>query len=212
MEFNKAVALTGVIVTRMDGSGKGGGALSAVAATGAKICFLASGEKPEAFEAYDSQKFVSRLLGFPDLPALLEKAKEATSETNLEKVAEEGKLDYAVFLEQLNAMQKLGPLKQVAQMLGMYEIPKEAMEKNEENFKRFAPMIKSMTAEERKKPELMKQKTRQERVARGAGVGVDEVRQLVGNFEKMQKMFNLMKRDRSLLKRLGKMVPGGLGG
>lgn len=208
-QFDSAVGLTGVIITKMDGSGKGGGALSAVAASqAAKIAFIASGEKPDAFEAFDAKKFVARLCGFPDLDALLSKAKEMSSEENLQKAMEEGKLDYETFLAQMKAMKKMGPLKQIMQMVGAYDLPEEMVGKSEEKMKSFESAINSMTPAERKDPKLMKIRTRQERVAKGSGQKMDEVREMIDNFDRVQKMMKGMRGNRGFLKGIQKMMPG----
>lgn len=208
-QFDEAVGrLTGVIVTKMDGSGKGGGALSAVAASkSSSIAFIAFGEKPEAFEPFDAKKFVARLCGFPDLGALLRKAKELSSEEGLQKAVEEGRLDYDTFLAQLRAMKKMGPLKQVMQMLGAYDVPEEFVGKSEEKMRKFEAAVNSMSREERKEPKLLKAKARQQRVAKGAGLKDDEVRELVDNFERMQKMMKGLRGNRGMMKHLSKMVP-----
>jgi signal recognition particle subunit SRP54 len=210
-QFDEAVpgGLNGVIITKMDGSGKGGGALSAVASSKAsKIAFIAYGEKPEAFEPFDAKRFVARLCGFPDLESLLTKAKEATSEEDLQKALEEGRLDYDTFLSQLSAMKKMGPLKSVMQMVGVYDIPEEFLGKGEEKMGRFEAAVRSMTRSERKDPKLMKSRARQQRVARGAGLKEDDVRELVDNFERMQKMMKGMRGNRGLMKHLSKLMPG----
>ena len=207
-EFHETVGLTGVVVTKMDGSGKGGGALSSVAVSGTRVAFVGTGEKPGDFEAFDPTRFAARLLGFPDLPSLLEKAKEVTDEQVLEKSMEEGKLDYASFLAQLRAMKKMGPLKQVMQMLGAYDIHEEMVGKSEEKLKLFEAAVLSMTPKERKTPELMHDRSRQERVAKGSGLKPNEVRELVANFDKVNKMMKMMKKNRGMLKNLGKMMPG----
>ncbi len=208
-QFDEAVGLSGVIITKMDGSGKGGGALSAVAASkAAKISFIASGEKPDAFEAFDAKKFVARLCGFPDLDALLSKAKELSTEENLQKAMEEGKLDYETFLAQMKAMKKMGPLKQIMQMAGAYDLPEELVGKSEEKMKSFEAAIHSMTPAERKEPKLMKVRSRQERVAKGAGLKLDDIREMTENFDRVQKMIKGMRGNRGFLKGLQKMMPG----
>lgn len=210
--FRDAVGITGVIVTKMDGSGKGGGALSAVNASGAKIAFLGTGEKPEALEVFDAKRFVARLCGFPDLAELLEKVKEAGDEQALQDALAEGKLDYNTFMSQMRAMKKMGPLKGVFQMMGMYDLPEEMVGKSEQKMKSFEACVNSMTPEERSKPDLMKNAKRQERVARGAGVDAKEVRELVSNFEKSSKLVKGLRGNRGLMKKLGKMMPGGMKG
>jgi signal recognition particle subunit SRP54 len=208
-QFDEAVGLSGVIVTKMDGSGKGGGALSAVAASkAARIAFIASGEKPDAFEAFDARKFVARLCGFPDLDALLSKAKEMSAEESLQRAMEEGKLDYGTFLAQMKAMRKMGPLKQIMQMVGAYDLPEDLLGKSEEKMRSFESAINSMTPSERKDPKLLKVRSRQERVARGAGLALDEVREMTENFDRVQKMIKGMRGNRGLLKGISKMMPG----
>ncbi|VVB69890.1 Signal recognition particle 54 kDa protein [uncultured archaeon] len=178
----------------MDGSAKGGGVLSAVAASGSRILFLGTGEKPEDLTAYDPKKFVSTLLGFPDFETLLEKAKEIKVPKELPQ-----KLDYATFIEQLKSMKKMGPLKSIMQMMGVYDIPEEFVGKSEEKLKVFENAYNSMTAKERTETELMKERSRQERVAKGAGLKPDEVKEMVTNFEKINKMMKGFGKNRGLM-------------
>ncbi|MFH1106540.1 MAG: signal recognition particle protein Srp19, partial [Candidatus Micrarchaeota archaeon] len=206
-QFQKSVGITGVIVTKMDGSGKGGGALSAVHASKSRVAFIASGEKPDALEVFDAKKFVARLVGFADLESLLSKVQDISDEEAMQKVLEEGRLDYETFLAQLRSMRKMGPLKQVLQMMGLYDVPQELLGKSEENMRRFESAVLSMTPAERKDPNLMKHRSRQERVAAGAGLSLDDVRELVSNFERMQKMMKGMRGNRSLMKHMQKMMP-----
>jgi len=114
----------------------------------------------------------------------------------------------------MRAMKKMGPLKQVMQMLGAYDLPEELVGKSEEKMKAFEAAVLSMTKKERLNPDLMHNKSRQERVAKGAGLKPDEVRELVSNFDKMQKLLKGMKKNRGLLKRFSKLAPdiGKLGG
>ncbi len=206
-EFNNAVGVTGVIVTKMDGSGKGGGALSAVSTSQSRVAFIGTGEKPDAFEIFDAKRFVSRLCGFPDLQSLLEKVSEAHKEEELQKALEEGKLDFNTFLTQMKAMKKMGPLKQIMQMMGAYDLPEEMVGKSEEKMKHFEAAVLSMTPKERKEPELMKNRARQERVAKGSGMKHDEVRELISNFDRVQKMMKGMRGNRGMMKHLQKMMP-----
>jgi signal recognition particle subunit SRP54 len=210
LQFSEAVAITGVIVTKMDGSGKGGGALSAVKASNSKVAFITLGEKPDALEVFDAKKFVARLVGFADLDSLLEKVREISDEEAMQKVLEEGKLDYETFLSQMRSMKKMGPMKQILQMLGMYDIPEEMLHQSEAKMKSFEAAVLSMSKTERKEPELMKNRSRQERVAYGAGLKIEDVKELVNNFERMQKMMKGMKGNRGLMKRFGNMLPPGL--
>ncbi len=208
-QFSKATPVTGVVITKMDGSGKGGGALSSVHATGAKVSFIGTGEKMDALEVFDSKKFVAQLVGFPDLETLLEKVKEASDEKAIQKVMETGKLDYEAFMAQMRAMRKMGPLKKVLQMIGVYDVPEEMTEKSEEKLKLFENIVNSMTENERQNPDLVNNKSRQERVAKGAGVALSEVKELVKQFNTISKFMSGAKKNKGLMKRLAGKMPGG---
>ncbi len=207
-EFDGAIGLSGVIVSKMDGSGKGGGALSSVAVSGANIAFIGTGEKLRDLESFDVEAFVGTLVGFPNIKALLEKAREVSDGETLEKALSEGKLNYSSFLSQMRAMQKMGPMKQVMQMLGVYDVPDEVLGQSEAKLKQFEAAVLSMTPVERKKPDLMKQSSRQVRVSRGAGIKESEVKELVKNFGRASKMVKQLGRNRGFLKGLGKRFPG----
>jgi signal recognition particle subunit SRP54 len=210
-EFNSAVPLSGVIVTKMDGSGKGGGALSSVAASNAKIAFVGVGEKPSDFEVYNSEKFVGRLLGVPDIGALMEKIKEISKEGEMKEVDLEN-LTIESFYEQLKAAKKLGPLGNVFSMLGAADIPKEMVQQSEEKLKKFESMINSMTKSEKKDAALLKNNAaRIARIARGSGCSEKEVKEFLSQFEKMEKMMGMFKRNRGFRKKMEKMMKGGLG-
>jgi signal recognition particle subunit SRP54 len=211
-EFNKAVGLTGVVVTKMDGSGKGGGALSSVAASGARIAFIGTGEKIEDFEVFDAKKFVGRLLGFPDLEGLLEKVRKAGEESiHAEKILEE-ELTIESFYEQLKATKKLGPLKGVFQMMGMVDLPKELMEESEEKLRKYEVIISSMTKEERKNVELVRKNPKRiERIAKGSGTKVEDVRELLSQFEKMRKFLDMFKKNRGLRRQVERFMKSGGG-
>ena len=206
-EFHSTVGVTGVIVTKMDGSGKGGGALSSLAVTGSRVAFIGTGEKITDIQPFDSTRFVAELVGFPDLASLLDKMKEASDEESVQKAIAEGKLDFESFLAQMRAMRKMGPMKQIMQMLGVYDLPEEMVAQSEEKMKAFEAAVLSMTPAERKNPDLMKSKTRQTRVAKGAGLKEDDVRELIKNFEKSVKMMKQFKGNKGLLKKFGKMIP-----
>ncbi len=189
-EFNKLVGITGVIVTKMDGTAKAGSALAATSVTGAKVKFVGVGEKLEDFEVYDPTRFVSRLLGLGDLQTLLEKAKEIEiKKESVEKIAE-GKFTLQDFMEQIEAMGKMGPLSQVANMIpgmGMMKIPEGMIEKQEQKLKAFKYIIQSMTKDEREFPELINSK-RIVRIAKGSGRSEAEVRELLNQYNQMRKL------------------------
>ena len=207
-EFHDAVGLSGVIITKMDGSGKGGGALSAVASSKAKVAFIGTGEKMDALEPFDAQKFVGRLLGFPDLEALMEKVRKIAEEEKLPEAGED-KLTLRVFYEQLKAAKKLGPLSSVFSMLGAADMPSDMVKTSEEKLKKFENIINSMTPAEREDAALLrKNRTRIERAAKGSGTRPEDVRELLSQFEKVNSMFTQFKKNRGMRKRVEKMMKG----
>jgi len=208
-EFNSAVPLSGVIVSKMDGSGKGGGALSSVSASDAKIAFVGIGEKPGDFEIYSSEKFVGRLLAVPDIGALMEKIKEIQKDTDVKKIEEMEELTIEAFYEQLKAAKKLGPLGNVFSMLGAADIPKEMVQQSEEKLKKFESMINSMTKAEKRDASLLKNNAaRVARIAKGSGCSEKDVRDFLSQFEKMEKMMGMFKRNRGFRKKMEKMMQG----
>jgi signal recognition particle subunit SRP54 len=210
-EFNATIPITGVIVTKLDGSGKGGGALSAVAATGAKVAFIGTGEKIDDLEVFDSKKYVGRLLGFPDLETLLAKMERIAEEEQLkpEELLEE-EFTIKTFYEQLRATKKMGPLKNVFAMFGMVDLPKEVVEQSEEKLKMYEAIINSMTPAERDDASLVKKShSRQERIAKGAGVKVEDVRRLIAEFEKVEKVMNMFKKNRGFRRQMERFMRGG---
>jgi len=207
-EFHNAVGLTGVIITKLDGSGKGGGALSAVSSSGAKVAFIGTGEKMDALEPFDAQKFVGRLLGFPDIGALLEKVKKISEEQNLPTEMED-KLTLRTFYEQLKAAKKLGPLSGVFSMLGAADVPADMVKTSEDKLKKFEVIISSMTEKEREDAELLKKsRTRIERIAAGSGTKPEDVRDLLTQFERVNGMFTQFKKNRGFRKKMEKMMKG----
>jgi len=208
-QFNAAVPLSGVIVTKMEGSGKGGGALSAVSATGARIAFIGTGEKMDDLEVYDSERFVGRLLGVPDLKGLMEKVEKISKETDLEKIATED-LTIESFYEQLKAAKKMGPLGNVFSMLGAADLPKEFVQQSEDKLKKFENMINSMAKAEKKDAKLIRrQPSRIARIAAGSGCTEQDVREFLSQFEKMEKMMGQFKKNRGFRKKVEQMLQGG---
>ncbi|MFH0817468.1 MAG: signal recognition particle receptor subunit alpha [Candidatus Micrarchaeota archaeon] len=211
-EFNSAVPVTGVIITKMDGSGKGGGALSSVGGTDAKVAFIGVGEKLGDFEPFDAKKYVGRLLGFPDLETLIEKVKEISEQENLKPEMLEEKFTIKTFYEQLKAAKKLGPLKSVFSMLGMVDVPKDMMEQSEQKLKIYENIIGSMTKEERENAELLrKNKSRIERIAKGSGTKPEDVKELLSRFSQMEKMLSQFKHNRGFRKKMEHMMKKGGG-
>lgn len=197
--FREAIPLNALIITRMDGSGKGGAALSSASAAGAKIAFIGTGEKVDDFEEYDPKSYVARLLGVPDIKAIMEKFKEMGVER--QEMPEE--ITAEVLLEQIKQARKAGPIDQLFSLVGMKAKQDEAAEK----MKRIEAVIESMTNEERKNIELVKKsRSRIMRVAKGAGVEEKDVVAFIKEFEKMKKLFDKVKNDRKLRGELEKMV------
>jgi len=189
-EFNKSVGIDAVIITKMDGSAKAGGALSAIARTGAKIAFIGTGEAINELEQFDANSYLSRLLGIPNIQLLVEKVKEQVKPK--EEVEE---LNFETFYESLKTMKNLGLMK-IFSMLGNPDIPRELLDLGEEKMKKYEAIIQSMTEEERKNPELLKNQSRIARIAKGSGTSETDVKELVLNFEKMKKMMQKMQKDR----------------
>ena len=209
-EFNEAVGITGVIVTKMDGSGRGGGALSAVSAAKVNITFIGTGEKMNSLELYNSEKFVGRLLGIPDIESLIKNVNEAIKEANLkpeEINAEE--LNFDTFYSQLKTMSKMGPVKNMLGMMGMADVPKNLVEQGEEKMAKYKVIIGSMTKEERKNDKLLKDHSRITRIAKGSGTQEKDVRMLINEFNKMKKFYEMFKNDRNVKKNLSKFMKTG---
>ncbi len=205
--FDEAVKISGVVVTKMDGSGRGGGALSATNAANAKVMFIGMGEKLANIEPYDSEKFIGGLLGMPDIASLVSHVQNAIKEANIKP--EEMELDdlsYDSFYTQLKAMGSMGPLKNIFGMMGMPDAPKEVMEQSEDKLRKYKVIIASMTRDERKNGRLLHEPGRIGRIAKGAGVSERDVHALVSDFNKMKKMFDSMKNDRNFKKRFAKFM------
>ncbi|MGC8495709.1 MAG: signal recognition particle receptor subunit alpha [Candidatus Micrarchaeia archaeon] len=208
-EFDNAIKISGIIVTKMDGSGKGGGALSAANAAHARALFIGTGEKLNNLEPFNAEKFIGGLLGMPDIESLVEHVQQAVKEASLkpEEINME-KLNFETFYAQLKAMNKMGPLKNVLGMLGAVDAPKELVEQSEEKLKRYKVIIDSMTKEERSDEKLIHESSRIKRIAKGSGTTEKDVHGLIADFGKMKKMFDMFKNDRSFRKRFSKMGIG----
>jgi signal recognition particle subunit SRP54 len=196
--FHETTGVTGVIITKLDGTAKGGGALSACAITGAPVKFIGVGEKVDALEEFKPKNFVGRLLGMGDLEALLEKAKEAISEDDakdMQKKLLKGEFTLIDLYEQTEAMRKMGPLSKVLEMMpgmGQLQIPKEALAGQEAKLDHWKIIMGSMTKEELEDPEIMSS-SRIERVSKGSGMSEREVRELIKQHKQSKKLFKMLK-------------------
>ncbi len=194
-EFNKLVGITGIIVTKLDGTAKGGGALAAASVSGARVKFIGTGEKAGDLEPYDPKRFLSRLIGYGDLQGLMEKAKDLDIDQDAAKRMMEGKFDLNDFRDQMDNMNKMGSFSKVAEMipgLGQMKIPKDMLDVQEGKMKKWKHAIDSMTAFERSSPNEIKQ-SRIKRIARGAGLHESDVRQLLKYYKQTKKMMKLAK-------------------
>ena len=197
--FHKATPLGSIFLAKLDGSARGGGALSAVAATGAKIKFIGTGESIEDIEHFNPTRFVGRLLGMGDLQGLLEKVREAELALPKKRMKAilAGKFTLTDMYEQLEAMRGMGRLKKLLGMLpGLsYQIPDEVLDVAEERLHKWRAIIQSMTPEERENPKIVKS-SRIRRIARGSGTTEKDVKELLKQYFLMKRMFKSMKKGR----------------
>lgn len=215
--FHDTVGVSGVVLTKLDGTAKGGGALSACAVTGAPIKFIGVGEKIDALEEFKPKNFVGRLLGMGDLEALLEKAKLAISEEDaqdMQKKLLKGDFSLLDMYQQMEAVKKMGPLSKVMEMIpGMSsQIPKEALSAQQENLDVWKHILGSMTKQELEDPSIIR-RSRVSRIADGCGQPEKAVRDLVKQHRKSKKMMKMLKgkggSDKQMKKLMQKMGQGG---
>jgi len=205
--FHEATPIGAIIITKLDGSSRGGGALSAVAATGAPIKFIGTGEKIEDLEAFIPSRFVGRLLGMGDLETLLEKVKDAEINVPQKKAKDimSGNFTLTDMYEQFQAVKKMGPFGKVLQMIpGMSaDVPEEMLNTAEGRLDKWGIIIQSMTPAEKENPKLLNS-SRAKRIARGSGTTEKEVKELLKQYVMMRKMLKMFKHKKKL--------PFGLGG
>lgn len=210
--FHDAVGLTGVILTKLDGSAKGGGALSAVAETGAPIVFIGTGEHIEDLEKFDPARFISRLLGMGDIKALMETASEVMDEEDAEELARRlmsGKFNLIDMYNQMEAMTKMGPLKKIFSMLGFVDrMSDEEVEELQKKLRNFRIIMDSMTREELENPKLIKS-SRIKRIARGSGMSENDVRALLKHYNQSKKAIKGFSGNRKLQRQLMKQLDSG---
>jgi signal recognition particle subunit SRP54 len=203
--FNEATNIGSILVTKLDGTAKGGGALSAVAATGAKIKFISVGEGTDDLEQFVPSNFVGRILGIGDVASLVEKVREAEIKIPEKKARAmlQGRFNLKDMYDQLEAIRKMGPLKKVLGMLpGASNLPDDAMENAEEKMDAWRVMIQSMTKDEVEEPKII-DSSRARRIARGSGRTEKEVKELVNQYSRMKKMMKSMKgRQGAMMRRL----------
>ena len=203
--FNEALGIDGVVLTKLDGDSRGGAALSVKQVTGKPIKFAGMGEKLDCLEPFYPDRMASRILGMGDVMSLIEKAQEnfdAEKAAKLEKQLSKNKFDLEDFLDQFAQIRNMGGLSKMASMFpGANKISSEQIDAGEKEFRTMEAIIRSMTKEERKKPEILNA-SRRKRIAAGAGTTVNKVNSLIKKYEDTK---TLMKRLNS-----GKFNPRGM--
>ncbi|HEU0114108.1 MAG TPA: signal recognition particle protein, partial [Thermomicrobiales bacterium] len=202
------LGVTGLILTKMDGDARGGAALSIRAVTGVPIKFIGMGEKLDALEPFYPNRLASRILGMGDVLSLIERAQAQTNEDEARDLQErmfKGRFNLEDFLEQLQKIKKMGPLTQLLDMIpGLGAQMRQAKAQiSDDDYKQIEAIIFSMTPEERRNPHIIgKQRTR--RIAKGSGRSSQEIKQLLKQFEEMQRMMTQVGK----MAKKGKMPPG----
>jgi len=201
--FHESCDVTGVIITKLDGTAKGGGALTGASVTNAKIKFIGVGEKIDDLEEFNPEGFVSRMLGMGDIEALLEKAKEVMTEEQAQDMGKKflkGDFNFLDLYEQMQAMSKMGPLNKLVDMIpgmGKVDIPKDMLNVQEGKLKRWKFIMQSMCKDELENPEMFN-RTRIERIAKGSGTTSKEVRELLKQYRQSKKLVKHMKPGKNM--------------
>ncbi len=200
--FHKVAPLGSIILTKMDGSARGGGALAAVAKTGAKVIFIGVGEKLEELDPFDPPSFVSRLLGMGDLKSLVDRMRKAQLVAQPDALIR-GRFTLLEFKQQLEGLSKMGPLRKILELLpGSYEITPELEKAGSENVKKWIAIMNSMTREELANPDTIT-RSRIIRIAKGSGTSTKDVKNLLTTYKRTQKLLRQLSRSRG-----GRLIPG----
>ncbi|GAC1401077.1 MAG: signal recognition particle protein [Ktedonobacteraceae bacterium] len=217
-DFNKAVSLTGMILTKMDGDARGGAALSIRSVTGVTIKFMATGEKIDALQPFYPERLASRILGMGDVVSLIEQAQENISEEEALKTQEklkQGKFDLEDFLNAMRQLKRMGPLRGVMEMMPGFNKLASMPEMDEalegDQLKYIEAMILSMTLEERRNPDIING-SRRKRIAKGSGTTVEELNQLLKQFIEMRTMMRQMSTGKGPWAQMAKQFAANGGG
>jgi signal recognition particle subunit SRP54 len=217
--FHETCSVTGVIVTKLEGTAKGGGALSACAITNSPIMFIGVGEKIDDLEVFHPQRFVGRLIGMGDIESLLEKAKEVMSEDDAKGMQEKflkGEFSLVDLYDQMKSLKKMGSFKKIMEMIpGMssMKMPKEMLDVQEGKLEKWKFAMDSMTKKELEDPDIISA-DRVDRIASGSGLNVGEVRELLKQYRQSKKMMKMMKGEgdiNKMMKKMGGKMPKGMG-
>jgi len=210
--FDQALHISGAVLTKLDGDARGGAALSLKAVTGQPIKFVGVGEKLEDFEPFHPERMASRILGMGDVVSLVEKAVEAVDMDDAKRLEEKmrkGQFTLEDFLDQLRQMKKLGPLESIVGLLpGGGEMLQGAdLNKSEKEFRRMEAMICAMTPVERRNPQILNA-SRRKRIAKGSGVSVTELNNLLNRFGQMQSVMKKFGKFQRMMTKMGGRMPG----
>ena len=210
-EFQKRVGITGIVLTKLDGDARGGAALSAAAVTGAPVKFAGVGEKVEEFEAFQAERMVGRILGMGDVLGLIEKVEEAVDREHAEAMVNRlrrNELTLDDYRQQLAQVKKMGSLEQVLGMIpGLGQAAREVdTEAGEQEMKRSAAIIDSMTPLERRDPSVING-SRRKRIARGSGTRVEDVNRLLRQFAQARKLMKQLGGGGKMMKKLAARMP-----
>jgi len=204
--FNDALAITGIVLTKLDGDARGGAALSMREVTHQPIKFAGTGEKLDQFEVFIPERLAGRILGMGDVIGLVEKAAEAVEAEDaarLERKLRTASFDFNDFLAQFKMMRRMGPLENILGMLpGMSNM--QGLSIDEKQLKRTEAIVLSMTNEERARPGILNAKRRQ-RIARGSGCTVTEVNDLLRRFDQMRKMMKSAGKMKKMMAQMARM-------
>lgn len=194
-QFNDSLSLSGVILTQMDGDGRGGAAISLIEVTGCPIKFVGTGEKLDALDAFHPNRMADQILGMGDIVSLVEKAQDVMDEKEAVKLSNKLKkatFDLDDFLKQMQQIKKLGSITDVMKKLpGMNKMADQGMDFSDDDLKPIEAIIYSMTLEERRKPKMING-NRRKRIAAGSGTRVQDVNRLLKDFEKSRKLMKMM--------------------
>jgi signal recognition particle subunit SRP54 len=199
-DFNNAVDITGLIMTKVDGDARGGASISMREVTGVPIKFLGTGEKLSELEVFHPDRLANRILGMGDVLTLIERAQEEMDQEEVQRAGErllQGQFTLEDFLKQMQQVKKMGPIGQLLEMVpGMGKLAKDVdLSEAESDLKRIEAIIQSMTLHERRNPKILKA-SRKRRVAAGSGTSVQEVNALLRQFRDMQKMMKQLTKGR----------------
>jgi len=213
--FHEACDITGIMITKLDGTAKGGGALSGASVSGAKVKFIGVGEKQDDLETFNPQGFVGRLLGMGDLETLLEKAQEVIPQEKAEDLGKkflQGDFTLIDLYEQMQAMNKMGPLSKVLEMIpgmGQLKLPQGMLKVQEGKLEHWKYAMNSMTQSELENPDII-DSSRLQRISKGSGIPASEIRELLKQYRQSKKLMRMVKgQDPSkLMKKLQGRLPG----